>query len=184
MQIIRDITVAEEPVELIVTAQEAKDYIRIDAGEGNDFMEALILTAQTRLEKYAGIAFTSRTLQVQAYVDNFIELPYYPIGTITDVDYWDGNGWVPLTLGNGYNVFGLTTKKVEMTAIFNSEFRFDYQCGYATGEVPNIFKTAVLKLVADLYEYRENSVENSKPNSNIMTAYELMKPYKRINYII
>lgn len=184
MQIIRDITPSEEPSALIVTADEAKTYIRVDSGDSDEFMESLILTAQSRLEKYAGVAFTPRYLQVQAYVDNFIELPYYPINIITDVDFWDGNAWIPLTLGNGYNVFGLTTKKVEMLSNFSSEFRFDYSCGYATGEVPKIFKTAVLKMVADLYEYRENSMENSKPTPNVITAYELMKPYKRINYII
>jgi hypothetical protein len=45
-------------------------------------------------------------------------------------------------------------------------------------------RTAVFKLLSDLYEYRESSVESTKPNSNVVTAYELMKPFKRINIFI
>jgi uncharacterized phiE125 gp8 family phage protein len=184
MQIIRDITPTEEPSDLIVTADEARVYIRVDAGELDSFFNDLILTAQRRLERYAGIAFTPRGLTVLAYVDNFIELPYYPINIINTVEVWNGDSWTALTNGGGYNVFGGTTKKVEMTSNFSSEFKFFYSCGYQPGTVPKIFKTAVLKMVADLYEYRENSMENSKPSPNVINAYELMKPYKRINYII
>jgi hypothetical protein len=39
-------------------------------------------------------------------------------------------------------------------------------------------------MLADLYEYRESSVESTKPSANLTTAYELMRPYKRINYIL
>ncbi len=69
-----------------------------------------------------------------------------------------------------------------MTSIFDIEFRFTYTCGYAT--TPTTMKTALLKMVSDLYEYRESSVEATKPSANLMTAYELMKPFKRINVII
>jgi hypothetical protein len=44
-------------------------------------------------------------------------------------------------------------------------------------------KTALLKMVGDLYEYRESSVESTKPSANLTTAYELMKPYKRVSII-
>jgi hypothetical protein len=45
-------------------------------------------------------------------------------------------------------------------------------------------KTALYKILADLYDYRESSVEDSKPNANIASAYELMKPYKRVSIIL
>lgn len=184
MQIVRDITPTEEPSNLIVTADEARTYIRVDAGELDVFFNDLILTAQKSIERYTGIALTPRILTVLAYVDNFIELPYYPIGTISTVEVWTGDSWSLLTNGSGYNVFGGTTKKIEMLSNFESEFKFFYQCGYQPNTAPKIFKTAVLKMVADLYEYRENSMENSKPTPNVINAFELVKPYRRINYIL
>jgi urate oxidase len=81
-----------------------------------------------------------------------------------------------------YQILGETTKKIYFTSIFESEFRFTYTCGYTT--TPETMKTALLKMVSDLYEYRESSVEATKPSANLMTAYELMKPFKRINIII
>jgi uncharacterized phiE125 gp8 family phage protein len=181
MQIVRDITTTVAPTAEVVTLVEAKNYLRVDYDEDDDLIEALIATAQTRLEQYAGVAMTPRTLKVVAYVDEFIELPYVPTGTISVVEYWNNEEWVVMPVGD-YNVLGDTTKKIYMVANNAMEYRFTYTCGYAT--TPKGMKTALLKYVADLYEYRESSVEASQPNANLTTAYELMKPYKRINYIL
>jgi uncharacterized phiE125 gp8 family phage protein len=181
MQIVRDITTTVAPTAQVVTLTEAKNYLRVDYDEDNDLIEALIATAQTRLEQYAGVAMTPRTLKVVAYVDEFIELPYTPTNTISLVEYWNNESWVTMTVGD-YEVLGDTTKKIYMVANGEMEYRFTYTCGYAT--TPKTMKTALLKCLADLYEYRESSVESSKPNANLTTAYELMKPYKRINYIL
>lgn len=181
MQIVRDITTTVAPTAEVVTLEEAKNYLRVDYPEDDDLIEALIATAQTRLEQYAGVAMTPRTLRVVAYVSEFIELPYVPTGTISVVEYWNNQDWVVMPVGD-YNVLGETTKKIYMVANNDMEYRFTYTCGYAT--TPAGMKKAILKYVADLYEYRESSVEASKPNENLTTAYELMKPYKRINYIL
>lgn len=181
MQIVRDITTTVAPTAEVVTLTEAKNYLRVDYDEDDDLIEALIATAQTRLEQYAGVAMTPRTLKVVAYVDEFIELPYTPTNTISLVEYWNNESWVSMTVGD-YEVLGDTTKKVYMVANGEMEYRFTYTCGYTT--TPKTMKTALLKCLADLYEYRESSVESSKPNANLTTAYELMKPYKRINYIL
>ena len=69
-----------------------------------------------------------------------------------------------------------------MTAFSHMEFRFTYTCGYTT--TPAVMKTALYKILADLYDYRESSVDYSKPNANIASAYELMKPYKRVSIIL
>lgn len=181
MQIVRDITTTVAPTAEVVTLTEAKNYLRVDYNEDDTLIQSLIDTAQTRLEQYASVAMTERKLAVYAYVSEFIELPYYPIGTIERVQYWDGNNWVTMVYGD-YIVAGITTKKVYMVANNNMEYNFIYTCGYST--TPKTMKTAILKYVADLYEYRESSVEDTQPNANITTAYELMKPYKRINYIL
>lgn len=181
MQIVRDITTTVAPSTSVVTLSEAKNYLKVDYNEDDDLISALITTAQTRLEQYASTAMTARTLKVVAYVDEFIELPYAPINTITLVEYWNGVAWAALQVGN-YQVLGDTYKKVYFTSPIMSEFRFTYTCGYTT--TPTGMKTALLKMVSDLYEYRESSVEATTPTSNVTTAYELMKPYKRINIFL
>ena len=181
MQIVRDITTTVAPTAEVVTLAEAKNYLRVDYPEDDDLIEALIATAQTRLEQYAGVAMTERTLRIVAYVTEFIELPYVPTGEISVVEYWNNTNWVEMPVGD-YNVLGETTKKVYMVANNDMEYRFTYTCGYEN--TPMGMKKAILKYVADLYEYRESSVEDTQPNANITTAYELMKPYKRINYIL
>jgi uncharacterized phiE125 gp8 family phage protein len=180
MQILRDVTTTVAPSATIVTLQAAKDYLRVDYSEDDTLITSLIDTARIRLEQYAAVAMSPRTLKVVAYVDEFIELPYAPINTISLVEYWDGAAWVTLELGN-YRVIGDTYKKVYFTSPIMSDFRFTYTCGYAT--TPESMKTALLKMVGDLYEYRESSVESSKPSANLTTAYELMKPYKRVSII-
>ena len=181
MQIIRDVTTLVEPASEPITLAQAKNYLRVDFDDDNDLITALIISARLRLEKYAGIAISPRTLQVVAYVDEFIELPYAPLNNITLVEYWDGSGWVAMGLGD-YYILGTTYKKIYMVANNRMEYRFTYTCGYTS--VPQPIITALYKLLADLYDYRESSVEDSKPNSNITSAYELVKPYKRISIFL
>jgi uncharacterized phiE125 gp8 family phage protein len=131
MQIVRDITTTVAPSATVVTLAEAKNYLRVDYSEDDTLITSLINTAQTRLEQYAGVAMTPRTLRVVAYVDSFIELPYVPTNVISLIEYWDSTAWVAMSVGD-YQVLGETTKKVYMTSIYDNEFRFTYTCGYAT----------------------------------------------------
>lgn len=181
MQIIRDVTTTVEPVSEPITLAQAKNYLKVDFDDDNDLITSLIASARVRLEKYAGVAMSARTLQVVAYVDEFIELPYAPLNNITKVEYWDNGSWVEMSVGD-YYILGTTYKKIYMVANNRMEYRFTYTCGYTT--IPQPMITALYKLIADLYDYRESSVEDSKPNSNVTSAYELIKPYKRISIFL
>ncbi len=64
MQIVRDITTTVAPSATVVTLAEAKNYLRVDYSEDDTLITSLINTAQTRLEQYAGVAMTPRTLRV------------------------------------------------------------------------------------------------------------------------
>ena len=66
MQIVRDITTTVAPSAVVVTLSEAKNYLRVDYSEDDALITTLINTAQTRLEQYAGVAMTPRTLKVVA----------------------------------------------------------------------------------------------------------------------
>lgn len=181
MQIVRDIAVLSDTIAEPVTLTEAKNYLRVDYPEDDTLIEALITSARVRLEQYAGVAMTQRNLQVIAYMDEFIELPYVPIGNLLSVEYWNNESWIELSEGD-YNTLGSNYLKVYAVTYPSGEYRFTYTCGYC--DATPTMRTAVFKMLADLYEYRESSVEASRPSANLTTAYELMKPYKRINYIL
>lgn len=181
MQIVRDIAVLSDTIAEPITLEEAKNYLRVDYPEDDALIEALITSARVRLEQYAGVAMTQRNLQVVAFMSEFIELPYVPIGVLLSVEYWNNTEWIQLEEGD-YNTLGTNTMKIYAVAYGEGEYRFTYTCGYC--DPTPTMRTAVFKMLADLYEYRESSVESSKPSPNLTTAYELMKPYKRINYIL
>jgi uncharacterized phiE125 gp8 family phage protein len=181
MQIVRDISVLSDTISEPITLEEAKNYLRVDYPEDDLLIEALITSARVRLEQYAGVAMTQRNLQVVAFMSEFIELPYVPIGVLLSVEYWNNSEWIQLQEGD-YNTLGTNTMKVYAVAYGEGEYRFTYTCGYC--DATPTMRTAVFKMLADLYEYRESSVESSRPSPNLTTAYELMKPYKRINYIL
>ena len=181
MQILRDVANLSDTILEPITLVEAKNYLRVDYSEDDALIESLITSARVRLEQYAGVAMTERTLQIVAFVDDFIELPYVPIGVLMTVEYNNAGSWVELSLGQ-YNTLGINTMKVIVNSVPGAEYRFTYTCGYCT--VPASMKTAVLKLVSDLYEYRESSVEATRPSANLTTAYELMKPFKRITIFL
>jgi len=182
MQIVRDISTIVEPTATLVTLADAKNYLRVDFSEDDALIQSLIDSAIKRLEQYAGSAFSPRTLKVVAYVDFFIEPPYAPINTITKVEYYDNSSWVELTLDGDYYILGDVYKKVYMVSYPQREYRFTYTCGFTT--LPDSIYNAILKLVADLYDYRASESPNDKLNELQMTAYELVQPYKRINYFI
>jgi uncharacterized phiE125 gp8 family phage protein len=182
MQIVRDISTIVEPTATLVTLADAKNYLRVDFNEDDALIQSLIDSAIKRLEQYAGSAFSPRTLKVVAYVDFFIEPPYAPINSITKVEYYDNSSWVELTLDGDYYILGDVYKKVYMVSYPQREYRFTYTCGFTT--LPDSIYNAILKLVADLYDYRASESPNDKLNELQMTAYELVQPYKRINYFI
>jgi len=182
MQIVRDITTITEPTDIIVTLEAAKNYLRVDFNEDDTLIQGLIDSAIKRLEQYAGIAFSPRELQVVAFVDEFIEPPYAPINTISKIEFFSGGEWIELTAEFDYYTLGETYKKVFFRTVGPNEFRFTYECGFTT--VPSTIYNAILKLVSDLYDFRASESPNDKLNELQMTAYELVQPFKRINYIL
>ena len=100
MQIVRDIAVLSDTIAEPITLAEAKNYLRVDYNEDDALIEALITSARVRLEQYAGVAMTQRNLQVVAFMSEFIELPYVPIGVLLSVEYWNNTEWITLEEGD------------------------------------------------------------------------------------
>lgn len=177
MQILRDVSVLTDPTDVVVTLAEAKNYLRVDFNDDDVLIQSIIDSAVRRLEQYGSFAMTYRELQAIAYVDNLIELPYTPIGVISKVEYFNGNSWIELSENADYVVYGTNYKKVKLLNYRKFDFRFTYHCGFT--DLPHIIKQATLKLIADLYDYRQSESPSTHVSENMMTAYEMIEPYKR-----
>jgi hypothetical protein len=177
MQIIRDVATISESTTEVVTLAEAKNYLRVDFNDDDILIQGIIDSSIKRLEQYGSFSMTPKTLQTIAYVDNIIELPYTPIGYIVQVEYFNGSDWINLTEGGDYVVYGTNYKKVRIISYPRSDYRFTYTCGFDT--LPHIIKQATLKLIADLYDYRQSESPSTHVSENMMTAYEMIEPYKR-----
>jgi uncharacterized phiE125 gp8 family phage protein len=177
MQILRDVSVLTDPTDVVITLAEAKNYLRVDFDDDDVLIQATIDSAIRRLEQYGSFAMTTRQLQAIAYVDYIIELPYTPISSITKVEFFNGTDWTQLSEGGDYVVFGINYKKVRFNTYRGREFRFTYTCGFT--DLPHIIKQATLKLIADLYDYRQSESPSTHVSENQMTAYEMIEPYKR-----
>ena len=177
MQILRDVSTIIEPTDVVVTLAEAKNYLRVDFNDDDVLIQGIIDSAQRRLEQYGSFAMTPRTLQAIAYVSNIIELPYTPINDVTKVEYFNGTSWIELSNNADYVIYGTNYKKVKILTYPRSDYRFTYTCGFT--ELPHIIKQATLKLIADLYDYRQSESPSTHVSENMMTAYEMIEPYKR-----
>lgn len=177
MQILRDVSVLTDPTDVVVTLAEAKNYLRVDFNDDDVLIQGIIDSAVRRLEQYGSFAMTTRELVAIAYVDNIIELPYTPIGTVSKVEYFNGQSWIELSENGDYIIYGTNYKKIRIITYPRSDYRFTYTCGFE--ELPHIIKQATLKLIADLYDYRQSESPSTHVSENMMTAYEMIEPYKR-----
>lgn len=176
MQILRDVSIISESTTEVVTLAEAKNYLRVDFNDDDVLIQSIIDSAIKRLEQYGSFSMTQKTLQAVAYVDTMIELPYTPIGSILSVEYFNGNYWIEIQEG-AYYVIGTTYKKIKLISYPRFDYRFTYTCGFEC--LPHIIKEATLKLIADLYDYRQSESPSTHVSENMMTAYEMIEPYKR-----
>ena len=177
MQIIRDVAIISDSTTEVVTLAEAKNYLRVDFNDDDVLIQGIIDSAIRRLEQYGSFSMTPRTYQTIAYMDNIIELPYTPIGVVMTVEYFNGKDWIELSEGGDYVIYGTNYKKIRSITYPSSDYRFTYTAGFDC--LPHIIKQATLKLIADLYDYRQSESPSTHVSENMMTAYEMIEPYKR-----
>lgn len=88
-----DVQIKTDLVTEPVTVAEAKSYLNIDYNTWDSLIGTLISSARTKLERYTGSTFATKTLvsTFQQVADN-IDIPYGPIQSITHVKSIDETG--------------------------------------------------------------------------------------------
>src|SRR4030042_4070907 len=137
------------------TTQEAKDFMKIDYSTDDTLMGELITTAREWVENYIGRAMVSRIVTAEwTRHGKVMWLPVQPAISITSVKHvLSDNSKDTLTVDEDYFVKGSTTIQIHLPASSNG-LEIVYTAGYSS--VPKTLKHAVMRIVANYYENRED----------------------------
>jgi uncharacterized phiE125 gp8 family phage protein len=151
-----------------VTLADFKLWASIDFDEKDNLLTSLITAARELLEEKYDIGIVWKT--ITAIVDNScggIEIPGAPIGVVTGKDQ-EGTS-VTMT------IIGLDHKFVESPC--SCYLELEYQSGYKTADVPEVFKTAIKQQVLWMFEHLGD--ENFDDTKVSPMAAMCLKPFRR-----
>lgn len=162
-----------------VTVAEMRDYLNIDFGAWDTLLATLITGARSKMERYTGCTFGTKTLVAtfQKVADN-IDIPYGPIQSITHVKSIDEAGVKStLTAGTDYLVTGNNFKNIRFYGI-NTPIEIEYVAGY--NPLPGDLKVAIMKQVGMDFEFRENVMDSSQVVELSNGAKQAAASYRRV----
>ena len=159
---------ANEPV----TAEEAKEYLRVDTGDTSqdNVITILIAAARRKVEQHIRQALISQTWTWDIDSDdaqNPIWLPRPPVQSITSLTTYDSDGNATVTGSSSYElVEGLKLVARADGWEINRKERaatIVYVTGAYTDstDTPADIRLAVLKIIATMYEVREDVMQGS-----------------------
>ena len=174
------VTVTSDLVAEPLSLTEAKAWMRIvDYTTDDTLITSLIKSTRKNLEKYTGLSFGTKTLDVIMENDKLeFELPYSPVQSVTSVEKWDGDEWVTLTADTDYYVIE------DCLQVFTkAKFRIVYVAGYTA--LPEDLVSDMKVLVAWQYKNRGLNFQADSDNAasvtqNPMTNLLNAKSYRKV----
>lgn len=185
------------PAEGVITLAEAKAHLRVEHGEEDALITALVQAATDRLDGWSGIlgrCLVTQTWRVDTYdfpPDDMIRLPFPDVQSVV-VTYVDPDGATQTLSGSTYHLvndhmagrldlaYGAAWPE---TAIRPDAMRVTMVAGYgAASAVPQPIKSALKLMVGDMYKNRESGVIGTVAFDIKMstTVDALIAPYRRI----
>lgn len=182
-----------EPIDLATMV----NYLKQNYGTltiEDDLIKIMIQAARTWIEEKTSRAIVRQTITFQLSDDEEaileITLPFYPVVSITSINRVDQEGAKTLlVLNTDHYVRGLSEKSIQLnrswsTGVIGGMNYQDIEIIYEAGEAVNAntpapLKLAILKLTAENYVNRENSVDwgiNKVP----MDVLALVAPFTTI----
>lgn len=166
---IRDIIVIDDLAAEPLSLTEAKEYLHVDFTQSDSLLATMIVGARKRLERFTGVSFGSKTLEVYADIDGSFELPYGPVGQITSVQLLTGDSYEDYT---DYTVIGERFKSI------HPRRKGTYRIVYTT--VNSVDGDLLMALMAEVaYRFENRGDVNAAKLSD--QAKELAMPYRRIS---
>ena len=174
-----------EPVSLI----EAKAHLRVDIADDDTLITALIVAARKWCDEYTGRQFVTATWDwfLDGFCQSFV-VPIPPLQSVTSIKYLDTAG-VEQTLDAGTYRVDAVSEPGRIALDYGKTWPSTYPvinavtvrfvAGYgAAGAVPEPIKQAMLILIGELYEQREESLVGTIQSSVPFGVRALLTPYK------
>jgi uncharacterized phiE125 gp8 family phage protein len=181
-----------EPASEPITTTEVKSQSRIDGTDEDTLLARLITVARVDVEKITGRTLITQTWD--AYYDSFpsggapIYLPNPPLQSISSITYVDNAGstqtWsasnyavdINSDIGRVYPAFDQSypTVRNQRNAV---TVRFVSGYGSSTTNVPETIRHAILLIVAELFERREEGIAGTTVNRALIASNNLLTPY-------
>lgn len=176
----------------VLTLAEAKAHLRVDFADDDDLITALIASATSYLDGYAGIlgrALLTQTWAVKAasFAVPCIRLPLVPVQSAT-VSYVASDGTVTVLAGSVWQVLEdamgpfLALKHGQVWPSVRAQadaVTVEFVCGHVSAaEIPEAIRHAHKMLVAHWYDKREAAGEASAEVPYGVTA--LLAPFQRV----
>jgi len=161
-------TVTVPPVELPITRDEAKSYMKVTMTQDDTLIDSLIQAATTELERYTNRIFIERTflgeydaIEFSKFeVEGFVEIRRSPLGSITSIEVIQGGSGVAVTGTVEKDNFSYARVLFDdpLPSYDNDVARplqIVFTAGYgAATDVPDEDKLAIMKLVNFHYRNR------------------------------
>jgi uncharacterized phiE125 gp8 family phage protein len=181
------VLVTAPPIEP-VTVAETKAWERITGAAEDDLVESLIVSARKRLEERGDIAFINQAWDL--FLDQFptghelaIELPKYPLVSVTSITYTDTAGAETTMPTADYQVdtaarpgrvvpaYGTVWPSTVLRPANGVAIRF--VAGHGTGgdDVPQQLRTRIMELVGFWYERRDTSETPDALDTGMLESY-------------
>lgn len=191
-------TVVVKPTALPLTLTQAKQHLRVDIDD-DDLLISLYLEAATQwCEEYVSGAFMTQTIrQDLPYFSDITYLFRGPVQSISSIKYIDNDDVLQTLATNFYNLDSVGNparislqwdERWPTTVPRGDAVQITYVAGYPEGSpandpqnVPSPIRAAILMVLGDLYEHRENTTVGNSVIELPLAAKMLLQPYRLIS---
>lgn len=154
----------------LLTAQNVKDFVRIDTSADDNIITAMITQARIWCENYISrdIVAKNRTYYMD-FTNGVFDIPFGPVASIEELTI-DG------TATTSYEVLGLDNETIELDQGPGERVKVTY---ITAGLNDSLIKQAILQLIATYYDNRAdfvsgNVIETPTSTKKILSSYKTM----------
>lgn len=170
------------------TTAEVKNYLKVDDATDDALIATMLKAARQAVESRQNISTLTKTIvqklerfpssyKVATDYENVIKLLVYPVVNVSSITYLDENGVLQTLAQNLYEVDtyrGIIGEAVDQdfpdTYLSLNDVTITYTAGFGTAatDCPSDIRIAVLKLIANMYDNRGDSVYKMPTASDVM----------------
>lgn len=184
----RFIKVTAEPSVEPITADEVKEWARIDGTDEDTWITNTIKTVRDLTELYLGRSLIKKTIELtmDEWNSEYIELPYSPVISISKIETFDESGVATVYNSSYYYLDNNSMParciiKDDYTLPTNTDryfagYKITYFAGYGllATDVPQTIKDAMKLWVTFIYENRSFTTEPPADVKKILFAYRVL----------